>query len=62
MPIEPYRGDRAKGDSISSPSIKFKELIEIMKDADFKKIWLELPKKWYALFLKTFPNRWESVD
>jgi len=44
------------------PKIKFRELIKIMIDADFKKLGLESPGEGNAILKEKFPDRWWKAD
>jgi len=44
------------------PKIKFKELIKIMIDADFRAIGLTPPGGGDRFLKENFPNRWWKVD
>lgn len=44
------------------PKIKFKDLVKIMVDADFRKHNLEPPGEGDKLLKEKFPNRWWKVD
>jgi GDPmannose 4,6-dehydratase len=44
------------------PKIKFKELVRIMVDADFREIGLTPPGEGDRILKEKFPNRWWKVD
>lgn len=44
------------------PRVKFKELVRIMIDADFRKTGLKPPGKGDEILKEKFPNRWWKID
>lgn len=44
------------------PKIKFKELVKIMTDSDFRSLGLEPPGEGDKILKEKFPNRWWKVD
>ena len=44
------------------PKIKFKELVRIMIDADFRALGLTPPGEGDAILQEVFPNRWWKND
>jgi len=62
--VEVLIGDPTKAKNIMGwePKIKFKELVRIMVDADFRKLGLEPPGEGEKIIKEKFPNKWWSVD
>ena len=62
--VEVLIGDaqKAKEKFNWQPKIKFKELVRIMIDADFRSVGLEPPGEGDNILKDTFPNRWWNVD
>jgi len=62
--VEILIGDplKAKEKLSWQPKIKFKELVKIMIDADFRKAGLEPPGQGDDILREKFPNRWWKVD
>lgn len=62
--VETLAGDisKAKAKLGWSPKIKFKELIRIMIDSDFREVGLESPGEGDKILKEKFPNRWWRVD
>ncbi len=53
---------KAKEELRWNPTIKFKDLVKIMLDADMRAAGLEAIGKGDAILEKKFPNRWWGVD
>jgi GDPmannose 4,6-dehydratase len=62
--VETLIGDPAKAKKILGwePRIKFKELVRIMVDADFRRLELEPPGEGERIIKEKFPNRWWTKD
>ena len=62
--VEVLRGDATKAKEKLSwqPEIKFKELIKVMVDADFRKLNIAPPGEGDKILKEKFPNRWWYVD
>lgn len=62
--VEILIGDSAKARNELGwqPKIKFKELVRIMLDADFRELGLEPPGEGDKILKEKFPNRWWKVD
>jgi len=62
--VEVLMGDarKAKEKLQWQPKIKFKELVRVMVDADFRDLGLPVPGEGEKILKDTFPNRWWKVD
>jgi GDPmannose 4,6-dehydratase len=62
--VEVLVGDPTKAKQMLGwqPKIKFKELVRIMVDADFRKLGLEPPGEGEKIIKENFPNKWWLVD
>lgn len=62
--VEVLVGDasKAKNHLGWEPKIKFKELVRIMVDADFREIGLTAPGEGDQILKEKFPNRWWKID
>lgn len=62
--VEVLVGDAAKAREKFQwqPKVKFKELVRIMIDADFRALGLPAPGEGDAILKEKFPNRWWKVD
>lgn len=62
--VEILMGDstKAKEKLKWNPQIKFKDLVKIMIDADFRKLNLEAPGQGDKILKDNFPNRWWKID
>jgi len=62
--VEVLIGDATKAKKILNwkPKIKFKELVKIMVDSDFKATGLTPPGEGYKILKNNFPKKWWTVD
>ncbi|MAF42785.1 MAG: GDP-mannose 4,6-dehydratase [Parcubacteria group bacterium] len=67
--FRPTEADSLVGDSNKAqeglnwqPKIKFKDLVKIMIDADFRKLGLESPGQGDKILKEKFPNKWWETD
>jgi len=62
--VEVLAGDASKAKEKLNwqPKIKFKELVKIMIDADFRKLGLTPPGEGDRILKEKFPNKWWKVD